>query len=119
MKIAICAESADFDGIVADRFARCDYFIIYDHNTLQHDYVQNSAKNESSGAGNKAAKQLADLEVDFVLVPEIGPKAFEVLTAFDIKAHKYSKNQTIKNVLYEFFDKQLPLVESPNQKGKH
>ena len=119
MKIAICADTSDFEGKVADRFARCDYYAIYDHEKLHYEFLENKAKNESSGAGNKAAKILADLDVDCVLVPEIGPKAFDILNAFDIKAYRYQKNKTIRNVLYEYFDKQLALIDTPKPKGNH
>ncbi len=119
MKIAISSKENHELSIVSDRFARSDYFIIYDHDTLSFTSVENTAKKAGSGAGGKAVKILGDLAVDVVLVPELGPKALEALQAFEIDSYQYPKEKTVKEVIYLYFEKKLPKLEVSTSKGRH
>lgn len=118
-KIAIAANEKKPDSLAATRFARCECFAIYDRHSDSFDCYDNLAKGEPSGAGNKAAKMLGDLDVDVVLVPEVGPKAYDMLHAFDMDVYKYDKNQTVKEVLNDFLNQKLIRVTAPSTKGKH
>jgi len=119
MKIAICSTGDKKESIVAKRFARCEYFMIYDHETLKSSFVENKARNEASGAGGKASKNLADLEVNVVLVPQLGPKAYDALKAFDIDAYEYNHNVSAHKALYDYFAKEYNEVTDAKGKGKH
>jgi len=119
MKIAICSTGTEPESLVADRFARADYFAIYDSKTLQFSFVDNSAKREGSGAGGKAVKVLGDLDVEIVLVPELGPKAIDALVAFDIKSFQYKQGETVRAALYSYFEKKLPEMLESSVQGKH
>ncbi|MCK5387908.1 MAG: NifB/NifX family molybdenum-iron cluster-binding protein [Candidatus Izimaplasma sp.] len=119
MKIAISSlENKEFSK-VSDRFARCEYFIIYDHDSLSFTAVINTAKDAGSGAGGKAVKILGDLNVDIVLAPELGPKALEALKAFEIRSYQYPREKTVKEVLYLFYEKKLPELLISTSKGRH
>ena len=118
-KIAICANDQNEESKASSRFARCEYYSIYDHRTLKFSFVSNIAKEEMSGAGNKAAKILSDLGVEIVLVPEIGPKAFDTLKAFDIDVFQYSGELSVRDTLYKYFEDQLKEITAPSKKGKH
>lgn len=118
-KIAICASEMNEESRASSRFARCDYYCIYDHSTLKFSFISNIAKEAMSGAGNKAAKELNDLGVEVVLVPEIGPKAFDTLQAFDISIYKYEGELSVRDTLYQYFEDKLTEVHAPSTKGKH
>jgi len=119
MKIAICSTGNNKESIVAKRFARCEYFMIYDHETLESTFIENNARNEASGAGGKVSKNLADLDVDVVLVPQLGPKAYDALKAFEIEAYEYDSNSTVHKALYDYFAKEYKEVTEAKGKGKH
>lgn len=119
LKIAICADSTDPNATVADRFARCEFFGVYNHNTLSFEFLNNEAKQEMSGAGGKASKQIAELGVSAVLVPEVGPKAFDALEAFGIEIFRYQKHFTVRDAIYAYYEKKLPQVLVSTKKGKH
>ncbi len=119
MKIAISSSENNENSKVSDRFARSEYFIIYDHDKLSFEAIVNTAKDEGSGAGGKAVKILGDAGVDIALVPELGPKALEALLAFDIKSYQYPREKTVKEVLYLYFEKKLPELLISTSKGKH
>ncbi|MFK5883544.1 MAG: NifB/NifX family molybdenum-iron cluster-binding protein [Candidatus Izemoplasma sp.] len=119
MKIAICAKTTDETGLVASRFARSEFFIIYNSETLSFKAIVNPAKEEGSGAGGKAVKVLNDNDVDIVLGPEVGPKAFEALKAFEIKAFNLGKSITVKDAIYSYYENKLIETVSANAKGHH
>lgn len=119
MKIAISSKKNTEHSIVSDRFARCEYFIIYNHDTLKFTSVVNTAKNEGSGAGGKAVKVLGNLNIDIVLVPELGPKALEAIQAFDMKSYQYPREKTVREVLYLYYEKKLPELLISTSKGQH
>lgn len=118
-KIAIAATTNDYTDQASSRFARCDCFAVYDRGSKTYAFYDNPAKDEASGAGNKAAKILSDLDVNVVLVPEVGPKAYDTLHAFDIDVFKYDKGMSVKDALYAFFECELTQVHEPSQGGKH
>lgn len=118
-RIAICADTKDPKSNVANRFARCEFYGVYNHNTLEFLFEENKAKNEMSGAGAKAAKQIYDLGVTAILVPEIGPKAFEALEAFDIEVFRYSQIYSVRDAIYDYYEKKLQKVLGSTKSGKH
>jgi len=119
MKIAISSNEKTENSKVSDRFARSEFFIIYDHEDLSFTAIENTAKKAGSGAGGKAVKILGDLNVDIVLVPELGPKALEALQAFEIKSFQYPREKTVREVLYLYFEKKLPELFISTSKGRH
>lgn len=119
MKIAICSTGDTKESVVAKRFARCEFFMIYDHDTLESTFVKNKAKNEASGAGGKVSKNLADLDVEVVLVPQLGPKAYDALKAFEIEAYEYNHNVSAHKALYDYFAKEYSEVTEAKGKGRH
>ena len=119
MKIAISSTEPNENSRVSDRFARAEYFIIYDHDSLTFESIENPAKKEGSGAGGKAVKVLGDLGIDIVLVPELGPKALDALNAFEIKSYQYPREKTVREVIYMYFEKKLPELLVSTSKGRH
>ncbi len=119
MKIAISSLENNENSKVSDRFARTEYFVIYDHEALSFTSIENTAKSAGSGAGGKAVKILGDLGIDIVLVPELGPKALEALEAFEIKSYQYPREKTVREVLYLYFEKKLPELLISTSKGRH
>ena len=107
LKIAICANTKDPESDVSSRFARCEFYGIYNHEKLEFEFFNNEAKNEMSGAGGRAAKQISDLGVSAVLVPEIGPKAFTALEAFGIEIYRYDKVYSVRDAIYDYYEKKL------------
>lgn len=117
MKIAICAKTTDELGLVASRFARAEFYIIYDNDNLTFTAIENPAINEGSGAGGKAVKALSDNDVEVVLGPEVGPKAFDALKAFEIKAFNLGDSVTVKDAIYAYYENKLVETTSPHAKG--
>lgn len=119
MKIAIPSKGQTKTDLVDERFGRASYYVIYDNETNEVSCIDNTAKDEVSGAGGQAVRLLDKQGVKVVLVPEVGPKALDALKAFDIKAYTYQKDNTIEKVLEQYQAGGLAEVVTESHGGYH
>jgi predicted Fe-Mo cluster-binding NifX family protein len=86
MKICVSAASADdLDAPIDPRFGRCPYFVIVDSETMQFEAIPNTASSGMSGAGIQAAQTIASKGAKVLITGNIGPNAFQALSAAEIK----------------------------------
>ena len=88
MKIGLPSEGETINNYFAANFGRCPFFIIFD--TLTNKIITaypNNAQNAAGGAGIQAAQSLINDQVDTVIVPQIGPNAWNVLKNANIKIY--------------------------------
>ena len=85
MKIAISATGTDLAAQVDPRFGRCEHFIIFDPETLQHEALDNSNAMGGGGVGIATAQMIVDKGVRAVLTGHCGPNAYKVLSAAGIQ----------------------------------
>jgi len=85
MKIAISTNGIDLSSQVAERFGRCNSFLIVDTETMEFEVVQNTAVSSAHGAGIAAAQLVAYKGVKAVLTGNVGPKAYSALSSSGIK----------------------------------
>jgi len=81
MKIAVSAIGTDLDAQVDPRFGRCQYFIIVDSDTLEFEAIENPNIGAMGGAGIQSGQLMADRGVQVVLTGNVGPNAFQTLSA--------------------------------------
>jgi len=111
MKVAISSIENNINGNVADVFGRCSYFIIVQveqGKIKETKVIENSNLNQISGAGVSAAQLIAEQKVDAVITKNMGPRAIDVLTQFNIEV--YSGEGMIKEVLEKFINKKLKKI---------
>jgi predicted Fe-Mo cluster-binding NifX family protein len=85
MKICVPASSDDLDADVDPRFGRCQYFVIVDSETMEFSAILNDSTNAAHGAGIQAAQTVTNMGAKVVLTGNVGPNAFNVLSATGIK----------------------------------
>ncbi|MBN2899559.1 MAG: NifB/NifX family molybdenum-iron cluster-binding protein [Clostridia bacterium] len=119
MKIAVPAKGMTKADMADDRFGRAAYYVIYDSETKEVYGVENTAKDEVSGAGGQAVRLLDKEGVKVTLVPEVGPKALQAFKAFDIKAYTYGKDMTVEAAIEEYEAGKLQIVETESHDGHH
>ena len=86
MKICISAATAgSLDAPIDPRFGRCPYFVIVDSETMQFEAIPNMASGGVSGAGIQAAQIIASRDVEVLITGNVGPNAFQALSAAGIK----------------------------------
>ncbi len=88
MKIAIPVEEKSLDSNVCVSFGRTPYFLVYNSDTKESVFLDNSASASSGGAGIKAAQMIADSKVNILLAPRLGENADDVLKVAEIKIYK-------------------------------
>ncbi|MFA7075034.1 MAG: NifB/NifX family molybdenum-iron cluster-binding protein [Endomicrobiaceae bacterium] len=88
MKIIIPTENKDTDTLVCASFGRAPFFMIYDTETEDFQFIDNSAANSQSGAGIKAAQIIIDSKAEALIAYQCGQNAADVLKAGGIKIYK-------------------------------
>ena len=84
MKIAVPVSEKSEVALMARRFGRAPYYLIYDNQNDDIVIVENPAVNARGGAGIQAVEFLISKEVSTVIVPEVGPNAYRVLRSANI-----------------------------------
>lgn len=111
MKIAMPVNKNSFDeNSVCISFGRTPYFMIYDTETKERTYLDNSAAASQGGAGIKAAQILADSNIEALLTPRCGENAADVIAAAGIAMYKTS-GESIEENINAFVEGQLPALE--------
>jgi predicted Fe-Mo cluster-binding NifX family protein len=85
MKICVTATSGSLDGQVDPRFGRCAYFVIVDSDTMKFEAFSNESVSAMSGAGIQAAQTIANRGVEVIITGNVGPNAFQTLSAAGIR----------------------------------
>lgn len=84
MKICVTAQGGNLDSEIDPRFGRCKYFLLVDKETLEFEAVENPNIDATGGAGIQSGQFVAGKEVKVVLTGNVGPNAFQTLTAAGI-----------------------------------
>ncbi len=110
MKIAIPVDEKTLESNVCISFGRTPYFLIYNVETKESEFIDNSAAASTGGAGIKAAQMIVDCDVDVLLTPRCGENAANVLKAADIEIYK-TTSLPIKENIDAYVNKKLPLLD--------
>jgi predicted Fe-Mo cluster-binding NifX family protein len=84
-KVCVSATGSSIDSQIDPRFGRCAYFIIADTDTMDYQYLPNTAYESPHGAGIQAAQVVANQNVQAVITGTVGPNAHRVLSAAGIE----------------------------------
>ena len=110
MKIAIPVDEKTLESNVCVSFGRTPYFLIYDVETKDSIFIDNSAAASTGGAGIKAAQIIVDNKADVLLTPRLGENAADVLKPTEIKICK-TITGSAKDNIDAFIDGKLPLLD--------
>ena len=110
MKIAIPVDDKSMETSVCQSFGRTPYYLIYDTDSKEGIFLDNSAVASQGGAGIKAAQTIVDNQVHALITPRCGENAAEVLKAADIKLYK-TINASIKDNIAALNNGKLSLLE--------
>ena len=117
MKIGITSTGENLDANVDQRFGRCKYFIIVDTDSMKFEVLSNENAMASGGAGIQTAQTIANKGVEAVVTGNVGPNAFQTLSAAGIRVFT-GANGTIKESVEQYKKGELKETEAPNV-GSH
>lgn len=86
MKIAIPVEDNEIE--ICPSFGRTPLFLIYDTETKEKVFLDNSGIAVQGGAGIKAAQVVVDQHAEAMLAPRCGENAAKVLQAAGVKLYQ-------------------------------
>ncbi|MCI0511593.1 NifB/NifX family molybdenum-iron cluster-binding protein [candidate division KSB1 bacterium] len=109
MKIAITAANTDLQSPIDPRFGRALYFILVDPQTLTFETLENSGVAAAHGAGIQAAQLLSSHGVTTLITGQVGPNAFQTLTAAGIQIFQ-TLSGTVAQAIEAFKAGQLPAI---------
>jgi len=110
MKIAMPSDEKNMESSVCISFGRTPYFLIFETDTKESTFIDNSAASSQGGAGIKAAQLLVDNHIDVLITPRCGGNAADVIKAANIKMYK-TINNSINDNINAFNDSKLLLLE--------
>lgn len=110
MKIAIPVDNKTMESSICISFGRTPYFLIYDTETKESVFIDNSAAASQGGAGIKAAQTVVDSQVGALLTPRCGENAAKVINAANVKIYK-TINNSIKDNIAAFEEGKLSLLD--------
>jgi predicted Fe-Mo cluster-binding NifX family protein len=116
MKICVSASSDDLDADVDPRFGRCQYFVIVDSETMEFSAILNDSTNAAHGAGIQAAQTVTNMGAKVVLTGNVGPNAFNVLSATGIKIVT-GVSGSVRDAVEKYKSGQLDEVKNPTVGG--
>jgi len=117
MKIGVTSTGKNLDVNVDPRFGRCKYFLIVDAESMEFEVLSNENAMASGGAGIQTAQTIANKGVEVVLTGNVGPNAFQTLSAAGIKVFTGASG-TIKESIEKYKKGELKETEAPNV-GSH
>lgn len=117
MKIGISSTGKDLDDQVDSRFGRCQYFLIVDTDTMSFEYISNESAMSSGGAGIQAAQSVVKAGVEAVITGNMGPNAFQTLSAAGIKVVT-GVSGTVKDAVEKYKKGELKETTAPSV-GSH
>jgi predicted Fe-Mo cluster-binding NifX family protein len=118
MNIAISATGSTLEAQVDPRFGRCSYFIIADADTMSFEAFPNTAADAMGGAGIQAAQKIANKGVKVLITGNVGPNAFQTLSAAGIEV-VVGASGTVKEAIEKYSKGELNKTGSPTVQGHH
>lgn len=110
MKIVIPVDEKNIRTNVCLSFGRAPYFLVYNTETKESVFLDNSAATSTGGAGIKAAQTIVDNKANVLLTPRCGENAADVLKAADIKIFK-TTTASAKDNIDDFIAGKLPSLD--------
>ncbi len=116
MKIAITSSGSSLESMVDPAFGRCAYFIIVDPKTMEWEAFPNPARSAGGGAGIQASQLVTNKGVEAMITGNIGPNAFQTLSAAKIKIFTGASG-SVREAIESYKQGKLPQATSSNVPG--
>jgi len=110
MKVAVPVNEESIENSVCESFGRAPYFLIFNLENSEYNFIINDANHSQSGAGIKAAQQVINSKSQALLTSRCGGKAADILEASNVGIYK-TRNLSVKENIEAFIGEKLSLLE--------
>ena len=117
MKVCLSSMGDNLDAQIDTRFGRCRYFLFVDTDSMEVEAVDNANIASAGGAGIRSAQLVADKGAKVLITGNVGPNAFDVLSAAGIKIYS-GVSGSIKDALEKLKTGELNETGSPDVGSK-
>ena len=114
MKICITSTGSDLDAAVDRIFGRARYFLFVDSETRETEAVENTPG--AHGAGVQAAQLLSEKGAGVLITGNVGPNAYQGLSAAGIKIY-LGAQESGRKALEDFEAGRLAETVAPTRPG--
>jgi len=109
MKIAIPIREKSMETDIHDSFGRAPYYLLYNTNTKENNFLDHRAAVAQGGSGIRAAQVLADNGVKVIITPQCGENAEKILRNAEVLVYKAIPGSIQQNI-EAFLNDQLSLL---------
>ena len=102
MIIAIAASENHLKSKVDQHFGRCDWYCLYDTNTLKSLFIENNFRYQQEQAGCDAAKFLLGKGINIVIAGRFGSKVIDIFRMNNVQMIIPQTEQTISKTINSF-----------------
>lgn len=113
MKVIVTSVGPDIESPVSGVFGRAPYFLEVDTDDLSCSPLRNPAVEQSSGAGIEAAQFVLKQGPEALISSNVGPNAFQVLTAGSVPCYEAGSG-TVRESVEAFSRGELGALGSAN-----
>ncbi len=117
MKICITSEDKTLDAAVDARFGRCAFFIFYDADTGDVEAQENPNSRFQGGAGIQSGQMMAAKGVKAVLTGNVGPNAFQTMSAAGIEVYT-GLSGPVRQAVEAYKSGRLKATQGPSVQSK-
>lgn len=116
-KICVTSQGNNLESEIDPRFGRCQYFIFVDSDTLKFEAMQNPNIEAQGGAGVQSAQFVASKNAKAVVTGNVGPNAFQTLTAAGIEIFTGASG-SIRQAIERYKKGELKVTKAPSVGSK-
>ncbi len=118
MKIALTVTEKSENAKVDPRFGRCAYFLIYNDETGEKRFIDNTQNlNAPQGAGIQASQNVLKENIEVLITGNVGPKAFNLLKSSNVKIFTGASNMTVDEAIQAYKDGKLQEASGATKPG--
>jgi len=99
MTFAIATTDNNLKALVDPHFGKCNWFFLYDTETNQSSFIENSASQNQENAGCDAAGILLDKNISMAIAGRFGSKVVDVFRKNNIQMVIPETQQTISEII--------------------
>ena len=109
MKLVLPVESKSLDAPVCPYFGRTPFYVLFDTDSGEHEFLDNDAVTSQGGAGVRASQALVNSGAEVLITYRCGENAAQVLNAAGVKMYK-AQDGSVNDNIAAFKDGKLSLL---------